>query len=287
MEAVTVEMFINVGTAIFVLSTMLAMGLNLSVDQILTAIDKPRLVSKSLALNLAIVPIVAYVLIHMISIGSGYAVGILLIAVAPGAPFGPKFAELSSSNLALVNGFMLVLGSISVVTIPATLALLLPGTAAIDPLSIGWIIFGIQFVPLVVGLSLASRCSSVANRLYPLVQRLSDASFVFLLVLLLLVYVGDMLTLLGTGTLLVSSVIVVVSLLLGYVLGGPAQGGREVLATTTAARNAAIALFIATTSFSDPDVLTTVLAFSFIGVVGSALISSIWGRQTSGSGAIL
>jgi BASS family bile acid:Na+ symporter len=52
-----------------------------------------------------------------------------------------------------------------------------------------------------------------------------------------------------------------------------------VLATTTAARNAAIALFIATTGFSDPNVLTTVLAFSFIGVVGSGLIAGVWRRQ--------
>ncbi|ADB63036.1 Bile acid:sodium symporter (plasmid) [Haloterrigena turkmenica DSM 5511] len=281
MGAATAGAVVDVGTAIFVLSTMLAMGLSLSVDQLLTAIDEPRLVSKSLVVNLAVVPIVAYVLVRAISVAPGYAVGILLIAVSPGAPFGPKFAELSNSNLAFANGLMAVLGVVSVVTIPATLALLLPGAVAVDPLSIGRLVFGIQLVPLVVGLGLESRYSSVADRLYPPVQRLSDASFVFLLVLLLLVYAGDMLTLLGTGTLFVSSVVVAASLLLGYVLGGPARDGREVLATTTAARNAAIALFIAMTSFSDPDVLTTVIAFSFVGVVGSALIAIIWGRRTS------
>jgi BASS family bile acid:Na+ symporter len=91
-----------------------------------------------------------------------------------------------------------------------------------------------------------------------------------------------MIALVGTGTLFISALIVAASLLFGYSLGGSSRNKREVLATTTAARKAAIALFIATTSFSDPNVLTMVLAFSFIGVVESAGIASIWGRWTTG-----
>lgn len=83
-------------------------------------------------------------------------------------------------------------------------------------------------------------------------------------------------SLIGTGTLGISAIAVGASLSLGYVLGGPARTTREVLATTTAARNAAIALFIATTGFSNPNVLTIVLAFSFIGVVGSGVIARVW-----------
>ncbi|RLM53770.1 hypothetical protein DVK07_20915, partial [Halorubrum sp. Atlit-26R] len=64
---------------------------------------------------------------------------------------------------------------------------------------------------------------------------------------------------------------------------GPARATREVLATTTTARNAAIALFIATSGFSDPNVLTTVLAFSSIGVVGSGLLASVWRRRSVGT----
>lgn len=279
MVEVTVDTIVDGGTGIFVLSTMLAMGLDLSIDQLLEAVGKRRLMTKSLLVNLVVVPLIAYLLVCAIPVGSGYAAGIVLIAVAPGAPFGPKLAEISNSDLAFASGLMAVLGIVSVATIPVTLALLLPGNVVVDPLSIGQMILGIQLVPLLVGLGITSLYPQISNHLYPPIQRLSDYSFILLIVLLLIVYIDDMVSLFGTGTLFVSIIVIAVSLLLGYTLGGPAKTRREVLATTTAARNAAIALFIATTSFSDPDVLTIVLAFSFIGVVGSAIIAGTWGRS--------
>lgn len=281
MVAVSVETVVEVATTVFVLSTMFAIGMELSLDQLLAALRKRRLMAKSLLVNLVAIPVLAYLLVRPLPVEAGYAAGIVLIAVAPGAPFGPKFAELSQSNLEFASGLMAVLGIVSVVTIPASLALLLPGNVTVDPLAIGWLIFGIQLLPLLAGMGLDFRYSSVTNWLYPPVQRLSDLSFLLLIGLLLAAYSNEMLALVGTGTLFVSVVVIAASLVLGYVLGGPGRNTREVLSTTTAARNAAIALFIATTSFSDPDVLMVVLAFSFIGVVLSGLLAGAWRRPAT------
>ncbi|MDG5818136.1 bile acid:sodium symporter [Natronococcus sp. A-GB7] len=274
----SVETVVEVATTIFVLSTMFSIGMELSLGQLLAALRRRRLMTKSLVVNLVAVPVLAYLLVRPLPVEAGYAAGIVLIAVAPGAPFGPKFAELSNSNIEFASGLMAVLGIISVVTIPASLALLLPGNVAVDPLAIGWMVFGIQLLPLLAGMGLDLRFPSATNRLYPPVQRLSDLSFLLLIVLLLAAYSNEMLALVGTGTLFISAVVIAASLVLGYALGGPGRNTREVLATTTAARNAAIALFIATTSFSDPDVLMVVLAFSFVGVVLSGLLAGAWRR---------
>ncbi|ELY54168.1 sodium symporter [Natronococcus amylolyticus DSM 10524] len=277
----SVETAVEVATTIFVLTTMFSIGMELSLGQLLAALRKRRLMAKSLVVNLVAIPVLAYLLVRPLSVEAGYAAGIVLIAVAPGAPFGPKFAEIANGDIEFASGLMAVLGIVSVVTIPVSLALLLPGTVAVDPLAIGWMIFGIQLLPLLAGMGLDFRYSAVTNWLYPPVQRLSDLSFLFLLVLLLAAYSNEMLSLISTGTLFISVVIIAGSLLLGYVLGGPGRNTREVLATTTAARNAAIALFIATTSFSDPDVLMVVLAFSFIGVVLSGLLAGKWRRPVT------
>lgn len=143
-------------------------------------------------------------------------------------------------------------------------------------------VLGFQLVPLLLGLGMSFALPSLVDSLYSLTHRLSDYTFVGLIVVLLVVYSGSMVSFVGTGTLGLSAVLVGASLVLGYWLGGPAQGTREVLGTTTAARNAAIALFIATTGFTTPNVLTTVLAFSFIGVVGSGLIASVLRRDPTG-----
>ncbi|RLM87967.1 sodium symporter [Halobellus sp. Atlit-38R] len=203
-------------------------------------------------------------------------ISIILLAVSPGAPFGPKLAEISDSDIAFASGLMAVLGIVSVLTIPASLSLLISGDVAVNPIAIGSIVFRMQLVPLIAGLGVAFYLPGLEDRLRPPVQQVSDYSFVGLLALLAVVYSGEMVSLVGTGTLGISAVAVGVWLLLGYVLGGPARSAREVLATTSAARNAAIALFIATAAFADPNVLTTVLAFSFVGVIGSALVARVW-----------
>ncbi|GGM75721.1 BASS family bile acid:Na+ symporter [Halarchaeum rubridurum] len=202
--------------------------------------------------------------------------GFLLLAVSPGAPFGPKFAEISDSDIAFASGLMAILCLLSVVTIPVSLVALAPGDVVVDAVAIGRMVLQIQIVPLLAGLALSFVYTSIWNRLYPPIQRLSDISFVGLIVLLLGVYYGELWSLVGTGTLGLSVAAVVVSLALGYVFGGPIREQREVLATTTAARNAAIALFIATAGFSDPDVLAVVLGFSFVSVVGAGILASAW-----------
>lgn len=277
------EVVVEFVTTIFVLSTMFSMGVKLSVGQLVGALRKRRLLANSLAVNLVAIPLVSSLLVRTASVETGLAAGVVLLAVSPGAPFGPKLAEISDSDVAFASGLMAILCTLSVVTIPVSLVLLLPGDVTVDPLAIGRMVLGIQLVPLLLGLGLSFLSPSLTGYLYPTAQRLSDYTFVGLIVLLAVVYGDSMTSLFGTGILGLSTVAVGASLLLGYGLGGQTRGTREVLATTTAARNAAIALFIATTGFSDPDVLSAVLAFSFIGVVASGLIASVWRRRPVGA----
>lgn len=279
MVALSGETVVEFVTTVFVLSTMFSMGVKLSASQLVNALRKRQLLAKSLAVNLVAIPLIAYLFVRTVSVKTGFAAGIVLLAVSPGAPFGPKLAEISDSDVAFASGLMAILCILSVVTIPVSLLLLLPGDVTVNPLAIGRMVLGIQLVPLLLGLGMSFALPSLTDWLYSPVQQLSDYTFIGLILLLVVVYSDSMVSLVGTGTLGLSAVAVGASLVLGYGLGGPARGTREVLATTTAARNAAIALFIAMTGFSDPNVLTTVLAFSFIGVVGSGLIAGVWRRQ--------
>ncbi|MFC6614253.1 bile acid:sodium symporter family protein [Halopenitus salinus] len=276
MEAISGDAVVEIVTTVFVLSTMFSMGLKLSVTQLFGALRDRQLLSKSLVVNLVAVPVVAYLLIRMVPVGPAYATGFLLLAVSPGAPFGPKFAEMSDSDIAFASGLMAILCLLSVVTIPISLVVLAPGDVVVDPVAIGRMVLEIQIVPLLAGLGLSYLYPAFGDRMYAPIQRLSDISFVGLIVLLVVVYSGELRSLIGTEMLAISAVAVGLSLALGYLFGGPVRERREVLATTTAARNAAIALFIATAGFSNPDVLTVVLGFSFVSVVGAGTLAGAW-----------
>jgi BASS family bile acid:Na+ symporter len=276
MEAISGDAIVEIVTTVFVLSTMFSMGLQLSVGQLVDALRDRLLVTKSLVVNLVAVPAVAYVLLQAVPVSPAYATGFLLLAVSPGAPFGPKFAEISDSDIAFASALMGLLCLLSVATIPLTLLALAPGDVVIDPVGIGWMVLRIQLVPLLIGLAVSYQYSSLGARLYPPVQRLSDYSFVGLIGLLLVVHGDNMLALVGTGVLGISAVAVGVFLVLGFAFGGPLRERREVLSTTTTARNAAVALFIATAGFSNPDVLAVVLGFSFVSVVGAGAVAGRW-----------
>ncbi|OVE82884.1 bile acid:sodium symporter family protein [Natronolimnobius baerhuensis] len=267
---------IDLLTAVFVLATMLSTGLGVPVSRLVASLEQRWLVVRSLLSNLVLVPLLAVVLIAVVPMDSSYAIGLLLVAIAPGAPFGPKLAEISRSNIAFASGLMVLLCLVSVVTIPLSMALLIPDGAAVDPMTVAQVVIIAQLAPLLVGLGIRRRFRSVATRLLEPMRRLSTYSMLLLTVLLVPATASEFVSLLGTGVLSVSVAVVVGSIALGYALGGPAVGTREALATTTAARNIAIALLVATTTFADTRVLAVTLVFGTVGLVVSVVTAGIW-----------
>jgi BASS family bile acid:Na+ symporter len=68
-------------------------------------------------------------------------------------------------------------------------------------------------------------------------------------------------------------ILILVSMLIGWVLGGPDKNDRRVLATGTSMRNAAICLLIAQKSFPDTGVDVVVIAFSALMVPPNMLFT--------------
>lgn len=65
----------------------------------------------------------------------------------------------------------------------------------------------------------------------------------------------------------------------GRLLGGWDEGSRKTLSLTTALRNIAVGLVIATDAFAGTPAVTAVLAYGIVGVLGSLLIAWGWGRK--------
>lgn len=104
MAPITATAVIDFVTVVFVLATMLSMGLALTIDEILTALGHRLLMAKSLLVNLVFVPLLAFAFVLAVPMETGHVVGLLLIAMAPGAPFGPKLAEISNSDVGYCSG---------------------------------------------------------------------------------------------------------------------------------------------------------------------------------------
>ena len=111
----------------FVLSSMLAMGLSLTIGQIITPLRNVRLVVLSMVANFVLTPLAAIGLAALLRLDQPFGVGLLLLGAAAGAPFLPKLAQLAKGNLAFAVGLMVLLMVITVGYLPLVLPVFLPG----------------------------------------------------------------------------------------------------------------------------------------------------------------
>ena len=98
----------------FVISSMLAMGVGLSISQIIEPLRNPRLIVFALLSNFVLMPLCAFALSTLLQLDEPLGVGMLLLGCAAGAPFLPKLAELAKGNLPFAVGTMVLLMVVTV-----------------------------------------------------------------------------------------------------------------------------------------------------------------------------
>jgi BASS family bile acid:Na+ symporter len=146
----------------------------------------------------------------------------------------------------------------SALFMPLALPLLIPGLQA-DPWSIAQPVLVLMILPLAIGLLIKSRFERLPGWVGPLLGRVSNVSLILLTVLLIGLNFDALLGTLGSGAVGAGALLVVLSLGVGSVLGGPAVSTKRVLGIGTAQRNIAAALVTATTNLPDPKVVVMLL----------------------------
>ncbi len=251
----------------FVVTSMASAGLGLGIRDVIAPLRRIRLVLLALLANFVIAPAIALALTEAMSLDRPFAIGLLLLGGAAGAPFLPKLAELARGDLAFSVGLMLILMVGSVVFMPIVLPLMIPGLSS-DPWPLLQPLLFTMLLPLAAGMAMRSRCGRGATRLQPAFARVSNASLVLTVVLLIGLNYRSMLGAFGTGAVAVAVVFVSLMIAVGYALGGPAAATRSVLGLGTGQRNIAAALLIATQNFSDaPGVVVMLLVSTFAGLI--------------------
>jgi predicted Na+-dependent transporter len=261
------QLIAKLSVLVFVVTSMVTVGLSLKPREVLAALRKVRLVLLALAANFLLAPLVAYLLTVVIPLHPSHAVGLLLLGGAAGAPFLPKLAELARGDLAFSVTLMILLMVASCLFLPLALPLLIPGLKA-GVWSIAQPLVVQMIGPLAVGLLVKSRFERFAVWLKPLLGKVCNVSLIVLTILLIGLNVETLLGTIGSGAPLASALFVAFTFLGGYFLGGPDSGTRRVLGLGTGQRNIAAALLIATSSFPDePAVVTVLLVETIIGLI--------------------
>jgi predicted Na+-dependent transporter len=273
-------MIVQVSVLVFVVSSMLAMGLSLTIPQIIEPLKQVRLVLLALVVNFVAVPLVVWGIQAVMDLDQDVYTGLVLMATAAGAPFLPKLSQTAKGNIAFSVGLMVILMVVTIVYMPLVMPLILTGVE-VNSWDIASSLIFLMLLPLAIGLVVKARYPGTADGLQPFMSQGSSIAIMLLLVGGIILQWDAIVSLIGTGGIFAILIFLLISLGLGYLAGGSDKGTRSVMGLGTAQRNLSAALVVGGQNFSDsPNVLVTVIVAGLVGLAVLLPIAAEFGKRT-------
>ncbi len=268
---------------------MLCVGLETRIADFRAVAHAPAGVAAGLAAQILGLPILAGLLAHVLGLPPVHAVGLVLVAAAPGGVTANFVTLMGRGDVALCVT-VTVLGSLAApLTVPLVVGiaftLFAGGTVALSlPLgaTIG-AVFVTTVVPLLIGLALARRRPEAVARRRAMLRR---ASFVVFLAIVATAVLSQWTALaaswseVGIAALALNLTAMALAALLGRAVG-VASPGLVALAVSGGLRNIALALTVAIGLLGRPDVAVAATVYVFA-MNASALALVALRRRASG-----
>lgn len=247
----------------FLITAMMSVGLEVTAQECVATLRNQRNLIGALLANFVVVPLVGLGIARIIPMPANIETGFLLLAAAPGAVFAINFTHKMRGSVPFAAAILFLLTALSLLFTPPLARLLLnidraltlPYNRAISAL--------LLYIALPMAFGLA-----VNHWAHPLALKLKNPMSICAGVLFALeiVFTGALksaaMKKVGVNGLCAMLILIIASMICGWLLGGPNDGTRRVLTISTGLRNVALCLAIAARSFPGADVDVAVIAFS-------------------------
>jgi len=251
----------------FVVLVMLSIGLRVTGGELIDVLRNRALFTRTLAANCVLIPAIGLLLVNMFPLTPDASAGILLLGAIPGTPIALQFTRMAKTRLAFAAVMTFVLTLVSIAITPLAIKVM-PQTAQrserpILNLTISMLLF--IGAPSCAGLWLARRMPKVALRLVLPLEIFATVVFLFLMWETHLARREALRAIAGRGTILAMFLLLVTSMVIGWVLGGPDTESRRVLATATGMRSVIGVLYVARYCFPGTNIyMIPVVYFSLM-----------------------
>ncbi|MCW4025437.1 MAG: bile acid:sodium symporter [Candidatus Bathyarchaeota archaeon] len=265
---------------VFVVGSMLAMGLSLTIQMIAKPLKKVKTVAFALFANFVVMPLVTIGVLSVLPLQEDIQIAFYILALAAGAPFLPKLAQFAKADIAFAVGLMTLLMVATVIILPIFLPLMLSGIT-INPWDIVRPLLFLLLLPLGIGLLVRQRYEEFAKHTAKLLNSVTTVSLLALLFLFFIAYWDAIISTFGTGAIAFSIFFIAFALVAGYLISPKETGIRRVSSLGTAQRNISVGILVAAVNFADqPLVGVTVLIVSLVGLVFLMVTAGEWGRKS-------
>jgi bile acid:Na+ symporter, BASS family len=240
----------------FVAVVMFSIGLRVSGGELLGILRNRALFARTLLANCALIPAIGFLLVHIFPLAPDAKIGILLLAAIPGTPIALQFTRQAKTRLAFAAAMIFVLSLVSLAMVPLAVEVM-PETMQRSERPVLLLVTHIVLyigLPLCAGLWAARTAPKVASRLVLPLGILATIVFVFLMWETRLVRREAFNEIRGGGSVLAMFLLLLLSMLIGWMIGGPDPESRRVLATSTGMRSVIVVLYVARYCFPGTNV---------------------------------
>ncbi len=251
---------------------MVGVGLETRIGDFATLVRTPRVIAAGLAAQIFGLPILALVVARGFDLPPVHALGLLLVAAAPGGVTA-NFVTLMARGDVAVGVTLTVVGSLlAPVTVPIVVGLgsaRLGGEAvapALPFVSTIAAVFVTTVVPLAVGLWLSERRSASADRVRPWMRRASGVVFLMIVTTAIVSQWAALTSswrVVGAATLALNLAAMGLCVAVGVAVGA-SRRGLVASAVTGGLRNIALALTVAIGLLGRPDLAVAATVYVFV-----------------------
>ena len=251
---------------------MLCLGSSLTLSDFSRVIKKPKDFFIGFVCQLFILPIVAYLLIIILKVPTELALGVMLIAAAPGGVTSNVLTKFADGDVALsvsLTAFMSLLSIISVPFIIFTTIDLFDITYVakeISMIGISLKMFFVVTVPVIIGMIIRHLTGDLVIRNLKIIQRISITLF---LVVFAAIYIEEwnnivsFLARAGTIALILNIVMMVIGFYVAkFLASGEAQ--QKAISLECGLQNGTLAVFVGTQLFDNVVYMVPTAAYALI-----------------------
>ncbi len=282
------DKLLKLSLVIFMVGNLLDMGLRLRMEEALAGLRNMRFVSLSIIWGFFLCPGLAYLLTRIIPLDPFYGMGMVLLGMAPCAPFLPPMVERARGNMGYTAAFMLIASAVTVAYMPFAVPILVKGLSA-SAWTIAKPLLLCLLIPLASGLLLEHFMPAAASRIQPGVKLVTAIDTILMLVLCVIIYGKEFAGTLGTYAVGTQILFFTISPIASYVFSfGLLPGQKSVISLGMSTRNLGAAF---APLFAMPDVDRRAIVMVALGVPMQTIFSllmAIWlGRHAAGKPEVI
>jgi predicted Na+-dependent transporter len=259
---------------IFLITSMMSIGMQTRISEIKSVIASKDFLIRTFLTNFVIVPIVGTIIVRIFPLSPPVESAILLLAFTPGGLSAIQFTSHVKGSAALSGAMVFFLSLLAIFVSPLMLYLVLPkdltSTIPYGQALIFLLVY--LLLPILIGMYILNKVPHIATKFSKLVGLVGVATFLAFMI----ITSSDRKEALGqigiTGV-IAMLLFILVSMVIGWFMGGSSRDARQILATATSMRNAVLCVGIVQSSSPDNTVLVPLIAFSLLMVPPNMLFA--------------